>query len=304
MKSKRILILSAMCVLAGIGVIAFWPGEREPRYNGKKLSKWLDIYVSGPKNNVPQKEALWALQAMGTNALPFLLRLAQRDVTGWQGRVVGKCKQIGFTWPQQLASKRFREFDAAWLMMSSLGTSARPAIPAVSRMALESQSINVAFRSINFLSANGPDGIPAILEIIEKGKIDCRRRALAAIGQTRDLGTNGPAVIDVLLKCLQDEDQVVAENAVLSLFKIAFIDKKIVPILTERLRDTHGMVRYCASRALGVLGNHHGAIPELREAVPVLINAQNDPYPLVREWATNALLKIAPEVLTNGVKKF
>ena len=32
-----------MCVLVGIGVVAFWPGEREPEYNGKKLSEWLDI---------------------------------------------------------------------------------------------------------------------------------------------------------------------------------------------------------------------------------------------------------------------
>jgi hypothetical protein len=36
--------------------------------------------------------------------------------------------------------------------------------------------------------------------------------------------------------------------------------------------------------------------------VPELVTAQQDHYPKVRECATNALRKIAPEVLTNGVR--
>jgi len=41
---KRIFITLAACVLVGIGVVAFLPGEKEPEYNGKKLSEWIWAY--------------------------------------------------------------------------------------------------------------------------------------------------------------------------------------------------------------------------------------------------------------------
>jgi hypothetical protein len=32
-----------MCFTASIGVVALWPGEKEPVYNGMKLSEWMEL---------------------------------------------------------------------------------------------------------------------------------------------------------------------------------------------------------------------------------------------------------------------
>ena len=29
------------CIVAAVLIVALWPGEREPEYQGKKLSEWL-----------------------------------------------------------------------------------------------------------------------------------------------------------------------------------------------------------------------------------------------------------------------
>jgi HEAT repeat protein len=295
---KKILIALAACILVAIAVVAFWPGEKEPECNGKKLSEWIKI-----RNGPDKHEAIKAIHAIGTNALPYLLKRIRRDVPVWQRKAAEQCKRAGFDWPQRFVSKRIRQQANAWEALGDLGLQAHSAIPQVHRLALESASNGTAWAAINFLRQSAPAGIPPLLEIIEQSKIDRRRWAVALLGQTRDLGINGPSAVDTLLKCLQQEDQIIAENAVLSLHRMALENKKVIPILTERLRDTHGMVRYCASRALASLGNSV-IIPELRDAVPELVNVQNDPYPLVRQWATNALLKIAPEALTNGMKEF
>lgn len=296
-RRRRVIIGLTACVFVGIGVVAFWPAEKEPEYNGKKLSEWVEICRR--ERFTHRKEALWAIQAIGTNALPYLLKRVRRDVPIWQRKTAEQCKRLGLEWPQQFITKRTSQQANAWEALGDLGSHAHSAIPEVYRLALESPSIGTARAAINFLSESAPDGIPALLQIIEKGKIDRRRWAIARLGQTRDVGTNEPAVVDGLLKCLQEEDQVVAESALLSLCERALKNGKVVSTLTVRLQDTHGMVRYCASRALAMLGNVHVLIPEFREAVPEFVNAQTDPYPLVREWATNALLRIAPEVLTN-----
>lgn len=72
-------------------MVAFWPGEREPKYNGKTLSQWLWIVgtnsttdrqiindttnLASITNELPQVlDAVRAVRAIGTNALPYLIR--------------------------------------------------------------------------------------------------------------------------------------------------------------------------------------------------------------------------------------
>jgi hypothetical protein len=88
---KQAVLALAVCVLVGIGVVAFWPGEREPAYNGKKLSEWLwtattnlpsaDRDIIGQSVRLEELtnispaalEAVKAVRAIGTNAFPWLI---------------------------------------------------------------------------------------------------------------------------------------------------------------------------------------------------------------------------------------
>ena len=185
--------------------------------------------------------------------------------------------------------------------MRILATRVPTAIPEVSRIALESKSPNVVLNAIQFLSEAGTNAVPALLEIITHGKGE-RGWAIHYMSEMPNLGTNGPTVVALLLQSLGDKNEDIAAGAALRLGELGLQTREIIPALTAHLRDDRRIVRYCAGRALGNLANNRAVIPELRQAVPELVNAQKDDYPMVREWATNALLKIAPEVLTNEVR--
>ena len=72
------LLLAAGMVLAII--LCEFSGSREPRYQGKTLSHWFKEYCYRstilPYHHDDEQEATEALKALGTNALPFLLREA------------------------------------------------------------------------------------------------------------------------------------------------------------------------------------------------------------------------------------
>ena len=304
MRRKRVIIVLAVCVLVGIGVVAFWPGEKEPEYNGKKLSEWLDGYQTGVAMESPtqEREAIKAIRTIGTNALPCLLNwVRRRDVPTWQVRAAEQCHRLGLDWLQRFVWSRKRQTKYAWAALRILGSNARGAIPEVTRIAVESQSSDVVLTALEFLSANGPDAVPALLKVIDRGKGERRGWSMHFIREMPNLGTNGPAVVATLLKCLQEQDEDAAASAALALGEVGLQTKEVVPALAAQLQDNRRMVRYSATRALGSLANDRSAIAELRKAVPELVNAQNDHDPMVREYATNALRKVAPEVLTNGI---
>ncbi len=86
-KKFQILFALLVFVLAGAGL---WIGlgwrqlsQPEPVYQGKPLSYWLKGYDNNSSTNVPTRaETDAALNEMGTNALPVLLRmLATPDST-------------------------------------------------------------------------------------------------------------------------------------------------------------------------------------------------------------------------------
>ena len=79
---------AAVVVIAVLFAIA-WPGEKEPEYQRKKLSEWLDAYqsaafFSGIGADQRTKEAEDAVRHIGTNALPWLLRWLKAETPGWR----------------------------------------------------------------------------------------------------------------------------------------------------------------------------------------------------------------------------
>jgi len=98
-RRKRGIILITGLILVSIGFVVFWGGEREPRYQGKRLSEWLFIVgtnLSGAElaeieeshnfNKLGSAEALRAARAVrsiGTNALPHLVKWISYDRARW-----------------------------------------------------------------------------------------------------------------------------------------------------------------------------------------------------------------------------
>jgi hypothetical protein len=297
---KRFAIVSSVCLLVGTAVFAVLLGTREPKYKGKSLSAWVDSYVT-PTNHWERVEAVSAIQTIGPKALPWLLGWSRYQTPVWQVKFAERCKRFGFDWPTRFVNERNRRRDLIWPALAILGPRADPAIPEIGRIALTSSF--QAESAMAFLSER-PEGVPALLRVIAEGKREHRVRAMHYLGRMPNLGTNGTAAVALLLKCLNEDDEVIAASAARSLGAVALETKAVVPALLPHLRDPRRDVRDATSSALGNLANHPAALPDLLAALPEFVAAQQSTDYTVRAWAKNVIWKIAPDVLTNQVKDF
>src|SRR5882762_9144341 len=81
--------LLAAAIILGIGVSRL--PRNEPRYEGRRLSSWLnDFPLSFGEKNFREQAAFTAVVHIGTNAVPYLLEsLCQRETTLWhRARVI------------------------------------------------------------------------------------------------------------------------------------------------------------------------------------------------------------------------
>src|SRR5256885_14250178 len=118
----------------GISVVAFWPGEREPEYKGKKLSEWLRL--AGDEKTRPQVEAANAIEHIGTNALPWLVQWVGYEPPLWHQQVaplIDKIPRLN-RWRHQLEhAHQQRVNDSDWAF-KILGPNAAPALPELARI--------------------------------------------------------------------------------------------------------------------------------------------------------------------------
>src|SRR5690349_3457600 len=87
-RRRPILIVLAASLLVAIGVVAFWPGPKEPEYDGKTLSEWLDLCRNYRLGNESQSQsaqiAQEAVRKIGTNGLPLLVNWMNYDMPKWK----------------------------------------------------------------------------------------------------------------------------------------------------------------------------------------------------------------------------
>src|ERR1041385_2280437 len=74
-KRRSVLLPLAAIFIGAIAIISLRPGEREPEYQGKKLSEWLLAYHHPWESVDPSStRAAEAVRTIGTNAVPCLVK--------------------------------------------------------------------------------------------------------------------------------------------------------------------------------------------------------------------------------------
>ena len=141
------------------------PSQQEPRFQGRTLSEWVD--ATG-RNDAEGENAEAALSAIGTNALPTLVKWISRHnaYRRWRLRLASAFPRSARSTPLVMslsgmtdANNVFRAVNAFGL----LGTNAAPAIPALVALSKDPKYPNTAFYAINALSLLGP---PAYLDMV------------------------------------------------------------------------------------------------------------------------------------------
>jgi HEAT repeat protein len=142
----------------------------------------------------------------------------------------------------------------------------------------------------------GDAGFQPVLDVLKNVSHPDRGAAALIIGATATWGINRLRAAPVLIECLHSKDGQLVDCAVTALGRIGLKPDLVVPELAERLNDPRANARSAALRSLGRFG------ADSRSALPLLEPKLRDANEGVREAATNAMQKIAPEVLTNGMK--
>jgi len=286
--------------LVGLGVVAFWPGEREPEYNGKKLSEWLALQRDRPE------EASDAIRAIGTNGLPVLVGWTEHQVPAWRYKLARPFSNFpGFVYRDALVNflingkSQLRSFNSVFAFRV-LGTNASAAIPELSRSVMDARNHERQSAAKALAYIGGRDALAPLLAALEdKTAPDLQRAAIA--GAIPHLNYRGPELtnaVPVMIACLCESNQFVPSLAATALGTFLVQPEQCVPALTKAVASPDYRVRRNAIRALGNFGRAD------TDAINAISKALDDSHQDVRKEATNALQRIAPEVLTNGVEDF
>ena len=293
MRKRAALILLAAVGAGGIVALA-WPRGGEPECQGKKLSKWLDVYGS-PANAQDKMLATEAVRQIGTNAVPLLLKWTDYEPAPWRGMLATAVRKLpralgGSDWLQKfIIGGGEAHCRQGMIGFHILGATASGAVPELSER-LRTRTSPSGGLCAYALGEIGKEGLPPLVEALTNIQALNRVDAVAAIG-LYIAPTNGVNLVPVLARCFNDKDPVVAALSVRALGRLGIELDSAVPPLTNALKDLRPHVRVVAIQTVGDLGSRG------RSAVPQLVHLLTDSDSGVRREATNTLQKVAPEAL-------
>jgi len=219
MRGRGTLIVAVLAVLLAAAAVLLLSPEREPSYEGRSLSQWLQVPGQFSPEGTRVDEAI---RHIGTNALPCLFRWIRAKPPPC-GRLVesGKLPQWFLYLLLRFPLGRFLwhdRFDDATVCIMMLGAEARPAIPALVRVINRSKDpyrVSRAMLTLNFI---GEDSVPALANCLADPREAVR---VAAAGHLGQLGAKARLVLPALLGTLSDPSPWVREITTNALRKIA-----------------------------------------------------------------------------------
>jgi hypothetical protein len=283
MKRSVILLTVVVALLGLVWLTTFATRPREPTHAGRTLSAWLTERDS-PHPRDLSDAAKEAIQAMGTNALPHLLRMISRKDSAaklrlrrWLSREDPLQRRI-LLWTATHYTERLR----AAAGFEALGSEGAPAVPTLIRLLGHEQT---SYPAALALAAIGRPALPGLLQSLTNQSVWVRSGAVQAINFFH--GAEGAEeAIPGLLERLNDPHPAIRAGAAIALGDLRNSPEAVIPKLIESLDDLDSSVRASAARAIGLFQDRGIA------AVPRLEELKSDDSPEVRKQASTALRQI------------
>ena len=258
---------------------------KEPIYEGIPLSSWVNKFGDAESyfHGAP-KDAVAAIRAIGSNAVPFLLE--------WMPHPGADEPVEGF--PDWTA------VEGAWWALGSEGKSAIPVLASnINRPQLSMNDYSVWTRSARAISYLGPDAIVPMLTAATN--MAGQHELWELLHDFENLGTNGAPAVPALIHWANDPDYWVRNGVVSALGGIGKRPDLAVPVLLNALEhDSEWMVRRDAAEALGSFANDSEAV------LPALTKALKHPDWETRGGALSGLgnIRNKPEVVVPLIAPF
>ena len=236
----------------------------EPSYANKSLSTWLKAYQDAQSGSAAERQSQQALRSIGTNGIPYLLKmLAQDDLN-----------------TQQAAANTFEV----------LGPIGAPAVPQLAKMLTDTNPV-IGLLAGTALGNIGPPALPSLMDALTNRHYGVGTRAALAIVK---LGTNAAPALPIFLRDLKSPNHFVRERAADALGNLHIEPATVVPALTNLFDDVSPAAVCLSLQSLAAFET------EARFVAPAIKSMFKDPNENVRAAATIALERIAPDLLTNS----
>ncbi|MDB6065891.1 MAG: putative lyase [Pedosphaera sp.] len=264
---KRFWILFFVLVVAmvgGIGWLVMRPSE--PVYHGRALRYWLNVLWSDGFNDDKEgREASEAVHAIGTNAIPTLLRLINAKDSALA------LKFYALTEKQRIF--KFHHVPASHLNDLALG-------------------------GFMVLKGEAKGAVPELIAMYEKKKVGSPEARSIIAGALGIIGPSAKEADAALLRGLSDTDKLSRYQAALALGKIHSEPELVVPALITCLSDQDEILQSLSAEALGQFG------PDAKPAVPALLKLVVETKGGLRLGGLRALNKVDPEAAAKARAKF
>jgi hypothetical protein len=178
-------------VVAGVVAFIVWPREREPEYQGKKLSEWILVYNSSEADSATRHEAPEAVRQIGADALTWLLKWMQYREPPWKSNLFYYFQKLPPAFKIRVierslapVSQNRPQYVAVWGFWI-LHEQAAPAVPELARLAHDSRRPALAAEAMRCLFAVGEAGLPALRTAFHSPDPALRAIATNALGGLR-----------------------------------------------------------------------------------------------------------------------
>ena len=280
---KRVYIVLAVLLVMLAGVSA-WLGlrQREPEYQGRPLSQWLDAYNQSKSmdKTAPISEAI---RAMGTNSLPFLLAHIKHLDSPLKVKL---CALLG---RQRILKLPFYGADpyrsTSILALSALGSQAATLCPELSRVA---QNPDTSWWGMLSLLAIGTNSMPYLVAVCQNTNLQTRTHAVLMMSMVANMPRPG-------FSWGWMKAPVNGRPLLMLGWAVTGADVRGMAALLDH---PDAAVRRAAAEALGRFGPPY--TNELNSAVPALMKAMKDADPEMRVAARETLKKIDPKAAANA----
>lgn len=271
-----------------VGLLIHRSNSRNLVYQGKPVKAWLfQLRGADPKRNA---EAEAALDALGTNAIPELIRLVRAKDAGWRILIWGHAAQL----PPRVRARilwRIGPTNACVIRpmaaqaLKRLGPAAAPAVPALAQMLRQGSSPYEQQEAAQTLAQIGAPALAALADITahEKGGAG-NAAALALVSRypwPRRSGTAGG-------KVPEDPTASARQQAVETIGASDRADDWAAKVLARAVVDPAPNVRLAALKALARADRNP------RAALPQLMGCAYDESPVIRECSARILGHLKP----------
>ena len=273
-KLRSALLTAVAVVLVGTGLFLIFRSQ-QPAYGGKNLNDWLDrLQAKGEED----QEAVLAVRQIGTNAIPFLVKMMRSEDSSLKRHLIGMLRMQRLV-KINIVDDQERHLRAE-IGFAVLGPIAGSAVPELEPLIWKS---SITRSAVGALVSTGNEGLRVATTALRSTNAFVRRETtgrLGAIGivrfstnctpeQLQILRSQAEIAVPPLIAVCADPDELVRARAAIALGLLGQKPDQAIPVLEKLLREESGWrVPAAAAKSLGRFGtNAVTAIPALKQAV-------------------------------------